>query len=510
MYSAVTTCRLKTSHVGPDSRPTVLVAALRGALTLAVLSALLIFAVHPAQAQTESVLYSFTGTPDGANPYSTVTMHNGNIFGTTQNGGVYGYGSVFELTPNGSGGWNESVLYNFCPVAPSCTDGQNPSFTKVMFDGQGNLYGTAFWGGALGNGVVFELSPSGKVWNYNVLYSFKGQPDAANPINGLVTDAAGNIYGSAYSGGGGGNGAVFQLSPTGTGTWNEQVIANLPTSKGGLAIDSTGKLYGTTITAVYSITPNGGNNWFLASVFKFNTSAQGTSPNGTPLLDSAGNIYGTTTSGGKNNNGVIYKLTKGSTGKYTERVLYSFGSNGTQPYGGIVMDSAGNLYGATTAGGKNGAGVVYEVAFNGTTYAEKPLTPFIGINGAVSYSTLFLDSANYLYGTTFYGGSSGEGTVFEVNPHANVTTTTCVSSQNPSVSGQPVTFTATVSSPNGPPPDGSIVVFEPVGQSGTVGGVATYTTSALAVGKTKITAVYNGDLNFITSKSVSFFQYVSQ
>jgi len=499
MRLAVTNCGLKVSHV----------AVLRGALTLAVLSALLMFAVHPAQAQTESVLYNFTGTPDGANPYSTLTFRGPNIFGTTYNGGQYGFGTVFELKPNGSGGWNESVLYSFCPASPSCADGQNPTFTKVVFDAKGNLYGTTFSGGSLGNGVVFELSPSGSTWNYSVIYNFAGQPDAANPINGLVIDSKSNLYGTSYNGGGGGNGAVFELSPTGSGTWTEQVILSIPTSFAGLAMDASGNLYGTTNTTVFKLQPNGSGGWFMSTLFTFSAQLQGVTPNGTPFVDGTGNIYGTTVTGGKNNLGVVYKLVKGSTGKYTEKILYSFGNNGTQPYGGVVVDSALNVYGATTAGGKNGAGIVYMLAFNGTAYQERSLQAFIGVNGAVSYSTLLLDGGNYLYGTTFGGGSSGEGSVFEVNPHASTTTTTCVSSLNPSVQGQAVTFTATVTSKNGPPPDGEIVVFEPVGQAAMKGGVATYTTSALNVGKTKITAVYDGDLNFITSRSVSFFQVVN-
>lgn len=499
MHSAVTNRCFKVSHV----------AVLRGALTLAVLSALLVFAVRPAQAQTESVLYNFTGTPDGANPYSTLTFQGSNLYGTTNKGGLYGYGTVFELTPNGSGGWTESVLYNFCPAAPSCTDGANPTYTKLAFDKNGNLYGTAFNGGALGNGVVFELSPSGNTWIYNVIYSFKGQPDGANPVNGLIFDAAGNLYGTAYSGGGGGNGGVFELSPSTGGAWTEQIIASMPTTFAGLAIDSSGDLYGTTTTAVVELHPNGSGGFFMSKLFTFSTQLQGKTPNGTPYLDSTGNIYGTTVTGGKNNLGVVYKLVKGSTGKYTEKILYSFGGNGTMPYGGVVVDSALNVYGTTTAGGKNGAGIVYELAFNGTTYQEKSLQPFIGENGAVPYSTLVLDSANYLYGTTAGGGSSGEGAVFEVNPHAAVTTITCVSSLNPSIQGQPVTFTATVTSPSGPPPDGEIVVFEPIGQAAMKGGVATFTTAALNLGKTKITAVYGGDLNFITSRSVSFYQVVN-
>jgi len=482
-------------------------AAVRGAVALAVLSALLIVAGGQAQAQTESVLYNFTGTPDGSNPYSTLTFNNGNLFGTTYKGGLYGYGTVFELIPNGSGGWSESVLYNFCPAAPSCTDGEYPTFTKVAFDSQGNLYGTAYLGGALGNGVVFELSPSGNTWTYNVLYSFAGQPDAANPINGLVFDSKGNLYGTAYSGGGGNNGAVFELSPaSGGGGWTEQVIDSIPSLFAGLAIDSQGNLYGTTTTTVFELSPNG-TNWLPTTLFTFSASTQGKSPNGTPVVDSQGNVYGTTTTGGKNNLGTVFKLVKGTNGKYTERILYSFGANGTQPDSGIALDSAGNVYGTTTAGGKNGAGVVYELVFNGTSYAERSLEAFIGINGAVSYSTIVLDNAGYLYGTTFGGGSSGMGTVFEVNAHAAVTTTTCTSSMNPSTAGEAVTFTATVSPA---PPDGEVVVFEPVGQSTMKGGVATYTTSALKVGQTKITAVYNGDLNFITSRSVSFEQVVNK
>jgi uncharacterized repeat protein (TIGR03803 family) len=483
--------------------------AIRGAVILAVASGLLVAAAPQAQAQTENVLHSFSGTPDGSNPRSTLTFSGGNLFGTTYNGGLHGFGTVFELTPNGTGGWTENVLYNFCPAAPSCTDGQNPTFTKLLFDSQGNIYGTAYAGGGLGNGVVFELSPSGGNWTYNVLYSFVGQPDAANPVNGLVVDASGNLYGTAYSGGGGNNGAVFQLHPTGSGTWTEQVIANVSETFAGLAIDSSGNLYGTSTASVFKITPNGANNWFLANILTFTNSAtQGASPNGTPILDSVGNVYGTTTTGGKNNLGVVYKLVKAGA-NYSEKILYNFGPNGTQPYGGLVMDSTGNLYGTTTAGGKNGAGVVYEVMFNGTGYAgEKSLQAFIGINGAVPYDSLILDSAGYLYGTTYYGGTKGQGTVFVANPHAAVTSTSVTSSLNPSKSGQAVTFTATVTSSSGPPPDGEVVVFQPIGQSTMKGGVATYTTSAMAVGTTVVHALYNGDLNFTLSKSAPLSQVV--
>ena len=164
---------------------------------------------------------------------------------------------MFELAPTGKGTWKETVLYNFCPVAPSCTDGQNPAYSTLAFDSAGNIYGTAFSGGTLGNGVVFELSPSGSSWTYEVLYNFAGEPDAANPVNGLVIDSKGNLYGTAYAGGGGNNGAVFQIHPTGTGTWTEQVIANVAETVGGLAIDSAGNLYGTAAGSIFKILPNG-------------------------------------------------------------------------------------------------------------------------------------------------------------------------------------------------------------------------------------------------------------
>src|SRR5581483_6620661 len=446
---------------------------------------------------------------DGNNPYSGLIFHNGSLYGTTPIGGLFGQGTVFQLAPNGKGAWTETVLYNFCPVAPSCTDGQNPAYGKLVFDSKGNLYGTAYNGGSLGNGVVFELSPAGSSWNYDVIYNFAGQPDAANPVSGLVMDTKGNLYGTAYSGGGANTGAVFQVYSNGNGTWSEQVIASVPEIFAGLAIDSQNYLYGTTSNSVIKIIPNGTNNWYLANIMTFTTQAQGNTPNGTPMLDPVGNVYGTTTYGGKNNLGVIYKLTKGGTLKYTEKVLYSFGANGTLPYGGLVMDSTGNLYGATTAGGKNDAGVVYKLIYNNGTYVgEISLQPFIGENGAVAYDSLILDSQNYLYGTTYYGGANGDGTVFIANPHANITTATVTSSLNPSKVGQAVTFTATISSPAGPPPDGEIVVFQPVGQSAMKNGVATYTTSALQAGTTVVHALYNGDLNFTVIKSAPLDQVV--
>jgi uncharacterized repeat protein (TIGR03803 family) len=149
------------------------------------------------------------------------------------------------------------------------------------------------------------------------------------------------------------------------------------------------------------------------------------------------------------------------------------------------------------------------VASSGGTYTTRQLYGFSGENGNEPLSGLVY-SGGYLYGTTFLGGSNGYGTLFVVNPAANTTTTTLTSSLNPSTIGAAVTFTATVTSSAGSPPDGDIVVFQPLGQATLSGGTAQFTTSTLPIGKTKVTAVYEGDLNFIGSKSATLAQHVDK
>jgi uncharacterized repeat protein (TIGR03803 family) len=504
------TSRLKVFPASPSFRATKLSAAIaRGAMTLAVTSTLLlIIAVCPVQAQTENVLYNYTGTPDGANPYSGVILNGGDFYGTTYNGGLNGDGTVYQIAPNGNG-WTETVLYSFCSET-NCADGQNPYFTNLVFDGDGNLYGTTYNGGANGDGVVFELTPNlTGPWTETVLYSFGGTPDAANPINGLIWDSAGNLYGTTYNGGVGDIGTVFELSPNGHGSWTERVVASVAEIDAGLTINAAGDIFGTTNTTVFELKPNGTGGYDLPkTLYTFPSSeVRGETPEGTLVLDSSGNIYGTTRAGGKVGDGTVFKLTLTTKGTYTQSILYSFGSNGTTPYGGVVFDPAGNLYGTTRFGGANDTGVVYELNLTGTgAYSERVREPFTGENGAAPYDTL-LYNQGYLYGTTFSGGADGYGTVFVVNPNASATTTTVASSTNPATEGESVTFTATVSPA---PPNGEVVVFEPIGQSIMTNGVATYTTSALAVGTTRVRAVYGGDLNFITSMSAWYSQVVKK
>ena len=376
----------------------------------------------------EIVLHNFTGGSDGADPWSNLTFDAvGNLYGTTAGGGAFGAGTVFELSPNGVGGWNNTVLYGFT----GGVDGGNPLYdSDVIFDRAGNLYGITYSGGATGNGVVYELSPVGASWTESVLYSFCSQPDCADgggPVNSLIMDSAGNLYGTTCYGANGG--IVFKLSPSGGG-WTEQVIYSVgyPAGYAGLTMDAAGNIFGASWFEVYELSPNGSGSWTSAVIHGFAGGPKdGTSALGTPVLDKAGNLYGTTQYGGTNNAGTVYKLrpiTKGKKkGEWIESVLHSFESNGKDgngPWGGVVFDAAGNIYGTTPGGGQYGDGTVYELAAKvGKGYEEQILWSFNSADGLNPFGTLILDSAGNLYGTATFGGAhfyDWYGVVFEVTP----------------------------------------------------------------------------------------------
>jgi uncharacterized repeat protein (TIGR03803 family) len=406
------------------------VCAIRAALILAVLSALLLIAARPAHAQ-ETVLYNFTGGSDGGGPMSGLTFDAaGNLYGTTYFGGLacaesqYGCGTVFELSPNGNGGWNETVLYSFTGGA----DGAYPN-SDVIFDSVGNLYGTAYEGGVNGCGygdgcgIVFELSPVGTSWTETVLLSFTGsQGDGGFPQNGVIMDPAGNLYGTTCSCGAG-YGTLFKLSPSGGG-WTEQVLTGAD-GFSGLTMDPAGDIFGAWLnedSTVFELSPIGN----LTEIHTFTGAPKdGSDAEGTPVLDQAGNLYGTTLLGGAKNLGTVYKLSPVKKGKkkgeWTEKILYSFkgGKDGCGPTAGIVFGAAGNIYGTTTwCGYENMSGTVFELVapVGKGGYKEKVLLGFNGTGGAKPYGSLILDSAGNLYGTASRGGSSGWGVVFEVTP----------------------------------------------------------------------------------------------
>ena len=431
-----TKARLKFSNMRPIFHSTTLAAgaphirafckcvgvcAIRGVLTLAVLCTLLLISARTAQAQTETVLYNFIGYPyDGGYPNASLTPDGkGNFYGTTPNGGLYGYGTVFELSPNGHGGWNESVLYSF----PYGADGGFPWFSGVILDSAGNLYGTSYDGGSngceIGCGDVFELSPmGGGGWTETVLYTFPGGAGGQLPLNSLIMDSAGNLYGTAYTGGIGAGGIVFELSPSGGG-WTEKTIYETSIS-GGLTMDPAGNIFGVTsvMGAVFELSPDGKGGWNSTVIYATSKSPKSNYLMSTPVLDAAGNIYGTSGYSGVKKYGTVYKLSRGRTGKWTGKVLHAFAgspADGSNPYGGVVLDAAGHIYGTTAYGGSSGDGVVFELVGKGN-YTEKVLWNFTGANGNRPEASLTLDAKGNLYGTTLDGGSGSAGVIFEVTP----------------------------------------------------------------------------------------------
>ena len=486
-------------------------------LTVALFAASVLIAGQQAQAQSETVLYSFcsagTSCPDGEDTSSgLITDGTGNFYGTTQSGGIgagYGQGTVFEISPNGHGGWTETVLYAFT----GGTDGGRPA-SQVMLDSLGNLYGTTQNGGTYNYGVVFKLTPTGNTWMETVLHSFAGGLDGENPTAGLIMDSQGNLYGTSDL-------CAFELSPSGV-SWTLQVIYELGGgTHAALTMDPAGNLFGVnSIAEVFEISPNGGGGWNPATIIHTFTGAPGDGyyPEGTLVLDKAGNLYGTTTNGGTNNFGTVYELTPESGGVWSEKILYSFGganSNGQEPWAGVVLDAAGKIYGTAPFSFREGtAGTVFELTPQVGTYKEKILWTFDFTNGADPFGGVILDNSGNLYGTTSSYGAQNGGNVYRINMHVVPTTTALMSSLNPSIYGQPVTLTATVTSKLGPPPDGETVTFmlgaTTLGTATLSAGSATFTASTLRAGNLQIAAVYYGDAQFNTSNSKPLTQQVNR
>jgi uncharacterized repeat protein (TIGR03803 family) len=400
------------------------------------LIAALILAPGARAASTEKVLYSFTGSADGGNPRASRLIFDqaGNIYGTTGDGGAYGAGTVFMLTPNSSGGWTESVLYSFT----GGSDGADP-WAGVIFDSAGNLYGTATAGGAYGAGVVFQLTPnSDGTWTEGVLYTFTGGSDGADPAAGLIFDSVGNLYGTVEDGGLYGYGDVYELTPSSGGTWTQSVLHQFTGGKDGskplnhavLIFDATGNLYGTTYQGgahgfgvAYELTPTA-NGWQEKVLHSFNRSGLDSEDGLT--LGPAGVLYGTTAGDyGRNYPGTAFKLTPNSGGTWTETVLHRFrNSDGNDPAFGVVFDSAGNLYGATYLGGHSNrkclynqtCGVVFELTPGSNKWNFHDVYRFKGGKDGANPAEIILDTANNIYGTTAAGGVYGAGVVYEITP----------------------------------------------------------------------------------------------
>jgi uncharacterized repeat protein (TIGR03803 family) len=386
------------------------------ALALAIITLVLgIFTTQSARAQTFTVLYGFTGGKDGNNPYAGPILDAaGKLYGTTQYGGTFGQGTVFEVDTTGA----KKVLHSFKRAQGAVSRG---SLTR---DSAGNLYGTASEGGAngcdgQGCGTVFKLS-RGKL---TVLHYFIAYQDGTSPWAGLVRDSSGNLYGTTLFDSPSGNGTVFKINKSGKETllytFNAEKSGRYP--YGSLIRDPAGNLYGTTSAGgfygtgdcslgcgtVFKLTPAGK----YTVLYQFSGGPDGYKPLDGLVRDSAGNLYGTTELGGTSEQGTIFKVTK--TG--AETVLYSFtgGADGAYPRASLVRDSAANLYGAAAYGG-DGGGTIFKM---GSTGSFTVLHTFAGAaDGANPFGGLAMDAAGNLYGTAETGGTSGFGTVFKITP----------------------------------------------------------------------------------------------
>jgi uncharacterized repeat protein (TIGR03803 family) len=336
----------------------------------------------------------------------------GNLYGTAEVGGAGGNGAVFELAAGSS---NITALASL--LAPN---GELATSAPVM-DSSGNLYGTAYFGGAFGYGTVYEL-PAGSS-ALTTLVSFNGT-DGEFPVGSLVMDHSGNLYGITYSGGANGDGTVFEVA---TGSHAFTTLASFDGTNGvepgaAMIIDSSGNLYGTAFGGgaygagtVFEVAAGSDTITVLGSFDNTN----GLYPYASLVMDANGNLYGTAQQGGTYDDGTVFELPKGSS---TITALASFNvPNGASPRAGVVIDSSGNLYGATVYGGAYNDGMIYEVAAGSGTIT--PLASFDGANGQQPYAPLIMDSRGDLYGVTLWGGPTGAGTVFEILPGTDTITT---------------------------------------------------------------------------------------
>jgi uncharacterized repeat protein (TIGR03803 family) len=388
-----------------------------------------VLSAQPSLAATINVLYTFAGGTDGADPYGGLIFDSaGNLYGTTVSGGVYGGGTVFELKLNADGTYSETVLHSF---DSNTGDGAIP-YCSLAIDKSGNLYGTTYYGGTYGNGTVFELAHGANgTWKERILHHFNANAkDGFNPYAGIVLDSSGNLYGAAYSGGSYGSGTVFELARTISGRWQYKILhgfnyTNGSAPMGSLIFDAKGNLYGTTQYGgslqhgvVFELIPNSIGTWSEKVLHTFNPNgSDGYAPYSGLAMDSKGNLYGTTLYGGiSSSQGSVYQLSLTSKG-WKETVIHSFAAtgDGIDPYGPPVVDSNGNVYGTTwqsLVGNVGGAGIVYELSPTGVSWQETILNNFIAPEQYGNpYSGLILDQHGNLYGTA-YGGS----VVYEVTP----------------------------------------------------------------------------------------------
>jgi uncharacterized repeat protein (TIGR03803 family) len=400
---------------------------------------------------TFTVLYDFNYYT-GAGPVGDLIFDSaGNLYGTTIYGGLESpncysdCGVVFELSPSGDG-WTYKVLYYFT----GGYDGGEPH-GRLTLDSEGNLYGTAYVGGLTENcptgcGTVFELSPSGGNWTFTLLHSFNGS-DGSAPWTGLTPDNSGNLYGTTSGEFGEAASTIFELAPSGSGGWTFSTLYYPSYSDGtvllsDLAIDGLGNLYGAALRGgssgpnclagngcgtVFELSPSGASWKFrvlhtFQGVKKGAKWGDGVGPWGALALDSAGNVYGTTSSGGRTyGGGTVFKVFQ-SAGKWKEQILHRFGAtptDGAEPFGGLTIDKAGSLYGTTNNGGPSDCGTIFKLTpgQKGSGWRFTSVHSFNCLpDGANPSAGVIPGALGNLYGATTSEGDGFEGTIFELSP----------------------------------------------------------------------------------------------
>jgi uncharacterized repeat protein (TIGR03803 family) len=372
--------------------------------------------------------FAFNGT-DGAYPESGLVADSvGNFYGVTAFGGSNNVGLVYEISPTGNTAI-ETILYEF-----TASTGCYP-ISNLIFDSAGNLYGTTSGCGTFSQGTVFEVSPPIQplgAWTENVIYTFTGGADGAEPQSGLTMSAGGNLYGTTYLGGQAGLGTVFELDAnhnltvlhafTGYPTDGSRPVA-------AVALDGVGNLYGTTDTGgtydggtVFELSPSNGA-WAESIFHSFGLEGDGASPQAQVAIGESGALVGTTIVGGDAgpNCGTVYSVGPPLDRHY--EILHSFGvgTDGCNVLGSLVQGPNNVLYGTTQFGGLNaGQGTVFQLAHSASGWSESIFFSFDGSDGAVPFSGVTL-YRNAFYGTTQRGGYTklcgeiGCGTVFRLS-----------------------------------------------------------------------------------------------
>jgi uncharacterized repeat protein (TIGR03803 family) len=386
----------------------------------------------------ERSIHVFPASGTGAKtPVGGLTFDSaGNIYGTTSAGGPANNGAVFKMTPTSGEGWSYSVIYVF--KGNIFHDGRKP-LSSLVVDNAGNLYGTTYYGGVYGGGTVFELmpKPTGE-WSEVLLHEFGSGLDGLEPTAGLVFDTQGNLFGTTSFGGEHGDGSVFQLTPNSDGTWAESILYSFQgegqgdgsTPLASLVIDDSGNLYGTTNAGgtlnngtVFEVSESAGGSWTESTLYSFQGIPDAVGPAAGLTFDTAANLYGTSSHGGAVDGGTVFELSQAG-GSWDEKIIHSFkpsAGDGVEPLASVTFDAGGNIYGTTFGGGANGAGIVFKLLLKSDNLWLESGYSFLGAtNGSEPQASVVLDSAGNVYGTASMGGDldgchdSGCGVVFEI------------------------------------------------------------------------------------------------